>query len=116
MDRLSLIMLLILTLTGGMLGSLGLSTLLRSRRGRALVENWKWWGLTLYVVGVLAVSVLCVVWAYRSVIQIPGSDGSLDSPWPFFAFGVAAGLPFTLFTVISVRYQARQLAERARRR
>ena len=116
MDRTSLIALLLLTLAGGMLGSLGVSTLLRSRRGRTVVAGWKWWGLGLYALAVFAVTAVCVVWAYLSVIRFPETDGSLGSPWPFFAFGIAAGLPFTLFTAIAVRHQARQIAERTRRR
>jgi len=116
MDRTSLIALLILTLAGGMLGSLGISTLLRSRRGRALVARWKWWGISLYALAVLAVTAAFTAWAYHSVIRNPPLDGSFGSPWPFFAFGVAAGLPFTLFTAIAVRHQARQTAERTRKR
>jgi hypothetical protein len=116
MDRTSLIALLFLTLAGGILGSLGVSSLLRSRRGRTVVTGWKWWGLGLYALVVFAVTAVCVVWAYSSVIRFPEADGSLGSPWPFFAFGVAAGLPFTLFTAIAVRHQAKQAAERTRRR
>jgi len=116
MDRTSLIALLVLTLVGGMLGSLGASTLLRSERGRAVVARWKWWGLSLYALVVLAAAAVFTVWAYNSVIQNPEPDGSFGSPWPFFAFGVAAGLPFTLFTAIAVRHQAKQVAERSRKR
>ncbi len=116
MDRTSLIALLVLTLAGGMLGSLGVSTLLRSRRGRAIVVHWKWWGLGLYALAVVAVTAAFVMWAYHSVIRNPEPDGSLGPPWPFFAFGMAAGLPFTLFTAIAVRHQAKQYEERSRKR
>jgi hypothetical protein len=116
LDKTSLIALLILTLAGGMLGSLGISTLLRSRRGRTIVVQWKWWGLGLYALAVLAVATVFVAWAYHAVTQNPEPDGSLGSPWPFFAFGIAAGLPFTLFTAIAVRHQAKQSEERSRER
>ena len=116
LDKTSLITLLIITLAGGMLGSLGVSTLLRSRRGRAIVVQWKWWGLGLYALGVVAVTAAFVAWAYHSVIRNPEPDGSLGSPWPFFAFGIAAGLPFTLFTAIALRHQGRQAADRSRKR
>ena len=72
--------------------------------------------MSLYALVVLAAAAVFTVWAYSSVIQNPEPDGSLGSPWPFFAVGVAAGLPFTLFTAIAVRHQAKQVAERSRKR
>lgn len=116
MDKSSLIGLLVLTFAGGMLGSFGVSALLRSSGGRAFVVGWKWWGLALYTLAVLAVVAGVVTWAYKSVVQSGEPDGSLGSPWPLFLFGFAAGLPFTVLTAITLRYTAKKTEERSRKR
>jgi hypothetical protein len=116
MDRTSLIGLLIFTFAGGILGSLGVSALLRSKRGRALVGRWKWWGLALYFLAVGAATAGIIAWAYYSVVRNVAPDELLGSPWLFFVFGFAAGLPFTLSSAITVWRDARQAKERSRKR
>ena len=116
MDRTSLIGLLILTFAGGILGSLGVSALLRSKRGRALVGWWKWWGMALYFLAVGAVIAGIIAWIYHFVVRDVAPDELLGSPWLFFVFGFAAGLPFTLSSAIAVWRGARQAEERSRKR
>jgi hypothetical protein len=116
MDTPSLTVLLLLVFAGGILGSLGVSMLLRSRRGRSFVVGWKWWGMALYFVAIVAVMATIVVWVYYSAVRNPEADQPFGSPWLFFACGIAAGLPFTLATVLTVRREARLARERARRR
>jgi len=116
MDRTALFGLLALTFAGGMLGNFGPAMLMRSRTGRALVCRWKWWGVTLYFLAVGGVVAGIVAWAYYSVINNQQSNATLESPWFFFTFGVAAGLPFTLSTLISVRRGERRANERAKRK
>lgn len=116
MDRTTLFILLALTFAGGMLGNFGPGMLMRSKRGRASVTRWKWWGVTLYFVAVGAVIAGIVAWAYFSVVSDQEATATLESPWFFFTFGFAAGLPFTLTTLISVRRSARIEEERAKRK
>jgi len=116
MDRTSLIGLLFLTFAGGILGSLGVSTLLRSKRGRAMVGSWKWWGMTLYFLAVGAAIAGVVAWAYYSMVRNVAPDELLGSPWLFVAFGFAAGLPFTLSSAVTVWRDGRQAKGRSRRR
>lgn len=116
MDRSALIGLLVLTFAGGILGSFGVSALLRSKLGRSFVVGWKWWGLALYALTVLAVVAGIVIWAYESLVQNAEPDGSLGSPWTLFLFGFAAGLPFTLPTAITLRHAAKKAEERSRKR
>jgi hypothetical protein len=116
MDTSSLVILLLVTFAGGILGSLGISTLLRSQRGRLIVVGWKWRGMTLYLSSIAVVVVVIVAWVYYAAIRDPGAGGSFGSPVLFFVFGIAAGLPFTLATVVTVRRQARMAEERARKR
>lgn len=116
MDRTTLLGFLALTLTGGMLGNFGPGVLMRSRRGHAIVCRWKWWGVTLYFLFVGATVAGIVVWAFYSVINEQQSTATLESPWFFFLFGIAAGLPFTLSTLLSVRRANRQATEKANRK
>jgi hypothetical protein len=90
--------------------------LMRSKRGRAFVIKWKWWGVALYFLAVGAAIAGIVAWAYFSVISDQQTATTLESPWFFFTFGIAAGLPFTLTTLISVRRTARREEERAKRK
>ena len=115
MDRSTLFTLLALTFVGGMLGNFGPGMLMRSKRGRAFVSKWKWWGVGLYFLAVGAAIAGVVVWAYFSVVSDQQTAITLASPWFFFTFGVAAGLPFTTTTLISVRRSERWETERARR-
>jgi len=108
-------MLLALTFVGGLLGNFGPGMLMRGERGRAIVTKWKWWGVSLYFLLVGAVVAAVVTWAYISVVGEQGATATLESPLFFFAFGLAAGLPFTLTTLFSVRRTARIEAERAKR-
>jgi hypothetical protein len=57
-----------------------------------------------------------VAWAYFSVINHEQTATTLESPWFFFTFGVAAGLPFTLSTLLSVRRADRVANEKAKRK
>jgi len=116
MDRSSLIGLLVLIFAGGILSSFGVPALLRSKVGRAFLVRWKWWGLVLYALAVLAVVAGIATWAYKSVVQNAQPDGSLGSPWTLFLFGFAAGLPFTLLTAITLRHTAKKAEELSRRR
>jgi hypothetical protein len=99
-----------------MLGNFGPGMLMRSKRGRALVTQWKWWGVTLYFLAVGAAIAVIVAWAYFSVVSDQEATATLESQWFFFTFGFAAGLPFTLTTLLSVRRSARIEAERAKRK
>jgi hypothetical protein len=116
MDRGTLITLLALTLLGGMLGNFGPSMLMRSNKGRAFVCSWKWWGVLLYVFAVGAVVAAIVAWAYFTVVSERETVATLESPLFFFVFGLAAGLPFSLTTLLSVRRTASIAAERAKRK
>ena len=116
MDRTTLLSLLALTFAGGMLGNFGPALLMRSQRGRAVVCHWKWWGVTLYFLAVGAAIAGIVAWAYFSVINEQQNHATLESPWFFFTFGIAAGLPFTLSTLLSVRRASRKAQEKAKRK
>ena len=116
MDRGTLITLLALTFVGGLLGNFGPGLLMRSKRGRAVVTQLRWWGVTLYFLSVGAVVAVVVTWAYISVVSDQDAVTTLESPLFFFVFGLAAGLPFTLTTLLSVRRTARLEAERAKRK
>jgi len=108
--------LLLLVFAGGILGSLGVSVLLRSRRGRSFVVGWKWWGMALYFTAIVAAIAGVVVWVYYSAVRNPAASEPFGSPLLFFVCGIAAGLPFTLATVVTVRREARWVRERARMR
>ena len=116
MDRTTLFALLALTFLGGMLGNFGPGILMRSKRGRPIVCGWKWRGVTLYFLAVGAAITGVIAWAYFSVVGGQDAQATLESPLFFFTIGLAAGLPFTLTTLISVRRTARIEAERARRK
>lgn len=116
MDRGTLFGLLAITFAGGMLGNFGPAMSMRSKRGRAFVAGWKWWGVALYFLAVAAAIAGIVAWAWFSVIRDPQTATTLESPWFFFAFGIAAGLPFTLSTLLSVRRAARVANEKAKRK
>jgi hypothetical protein len=116
MDTSSLAILLLTTFAGGILGSLGMSTLLRSQRARSIVVGWKWRGMALYFSSIAVVVAGVVTWVYYSAVRNIGASGSFGSPVLFFVFGIAAGLPFTLATVVTVRRQASMAEERARKR
>ncbi len=116
MDRSSLIGLLALTFVGGIMGSIGVSVLLRSKRGRTFVVGWKRRGMVLYFLAIALTVAGIIAWAYYSIVHATNASGSFGSPLVFFAFGIAAGLPFTMGTVITVRSQEREASERARRR
>ncbi len=116
MDRTSILGLLALTLAGGLLGSLGIPALLRLQRLRLLVAGWKWWGMVLYSVAVGAVIAGIVVWVYRTALRSGALDGSIGSPWLFFAVGLAAGLPFSTLSVLAVRRRAKQAEDRRHKR
>lgn len=116
MDRSTLLGFLALTFAGGMLGNFGPGMLMRSRRGRALVCRWKWWGVTLYFLAVGGAVAGIIAWAFYAVINEQQNAATLESPWFFFTFGIAAGLPFTLSTLVSVRRANRMAADKAKRK
>jgi len=116
MDRGTFFGLLALTFAGGMLGNFGPSLLIRSARGRAIVSKWKWWGVTLYSLIVLGAIAALVWWAYSSVVNDQQSGTALESPSFFFSIGLAAGLPFTIPTLLTVRRQDRIAKEKKRRK
>jgi hypothetical protein len=116
MDRSTLLGFLALTFAGGMLGNFGPGMLMRSRRGRALVCRWKWWGVTLYFLAVGGAVASIIAWAFYAVISEQQNAATVESPWFFFTFGIAAGLPFTLSTLVSVRRTSRMAADKAKRK
>lgn len=115
MDKTTVLGFLIIAFAGGMLGNLGPAMLMRSGRGRIFVSRWQWWGVALYFLAVCCVVAGIVVWAYYSVVNVQLRARTLEAPWFFFAFGLAAGLPFSLATLISVRRSEREALERAKR-
>ncbi len=116
MDRGTLFTLLALTFAGGMLGNFGPGMWMRSNKGRAIVTKWKWRGVGLYCLVVGTAIAGIVAWTYLSVVGNQQANATLESPLFFFAFGIAAGLPFTLTTLFSVRRAARIEKERAKRK
>lgn len=116
MDRASLIGMLAITLAGGLLGNFGPALLMRSKRGRSVVGRLKWWGVTIYFLVVASTVAGVVAWAYFSVLGNQQAGTDIGSPLFFLAFGLAAGLPFTLSTLITVRRSERIAKERARRK
>ena len=98
------------------MGNFGPGMLMRSRRGRALVCSWKWWGVTLYFLAVGGAVAGIIAWAFYAVINEQQNAATLESPWFFFTFGIAAGLPFTLSTLVSVRRASRMAADKAKRK
>ena len=116
MDRSSLFTLLALTLAGGLLGNFGPALLLRTKRGREIAVNLRWWSITVYVVLVLAVAVVVVVWGFRWVTNSQNSENLVGPFWYFLLFGFAVGLPFSLTSLFSVRRSERIARERAKRK
>jgi hypothetical protein len=102
-----------LILAGGIVSSLGVNSLWRSRRGRAFVRRWRWWGLAMYYVVVMGVVVVGVGWVLRTIVANLGNDTLLDSPWFFVTFGVVMGLPFTLAAVTGIWREHREETARA---
>ena len=102
-------------IVGGALGSFGLNSVVRSRRGRALLQRWRWWGVMLYYLAVTGVVVGGFAWVLRIAFggdgAAAGATASLQSPLVFFGFGVIVGLPFTLLTVTSVWRRENRPAE-----
>jgi hypothetical protein len=102
-----------LILAGGMVSSFGVNSLFRSRRGRAFLRQWRWWGLAMYYLGVMGVVVVGLSWVLRTIVTNLDGDALLYSPWLFITFGVVMGLPFTLPTVTGIRREHREEAARA---
>jgi hypothetical protein len=103
-------------LVGGVAGSFGVNTLIRSTRGRQVIGRLPFWGVLLYYLFVAAVVVVGFGWVFRSVLSGAREGGEaagqlLRSPWLFLAFGVVVGLPFTPLAVTSVWRQARRPAK-----
>jgi hypothetical protein len=61
-----------------MLGNFGPGMLMRSKRGRASVTQWKWWGVTRYCLAVGAAVVGIVAWAYFAVVGDRSSSLSVS--------------------------------------
>ncbi len=105
-----------LILAGGIVSSFGANSLFRSRRGRALVRRWRWWGLAMYYLGVVGVVVVGLGWVLRTIVANLDNDALLDSPWFFVTFGVVMGLPFTLPAVTGIWREHREETARAARK
>ncbi len=105
-----------LILAGGLVGSFGANTVVRSRMGRAFVIKWRWWGLAIYYVIVMTIVVAGLGWVLRSLVANLDANPLFESPWFFFTFGVVMGLPFTLPAVTGVWRQHREAQERAEKK
>jgi uncharacterized membrane protein YedE/YeeE len=116
MDRTSLIGLLGLTLAGGILGSVGVGALIRSKRVRAVIVRRKWWGIALYFLAVGGGLVGIVAWSFSWVLRSPSPGDSRIVPALFFGFGLAAGLTFTLSPVYLIWRGGRQMKDGSRKR
>ncbi len=105
-----------LILAGGLLGSFGANTVVRSGMGRAFVTKWRWWGLAIYFLVVMTVVVTGLGWVLRSLVANLNTDSLFETPWFFFTFGVVMGLPFTLSAVTGVWRQHRDAQARAEKK
>ncbi len=105
-----------LILAGGLLGSFGANTVVRSGMGRAFVTKWRWWGLAIYYLIVMTVVVAGLGWVLRSLVANLDANSLFESPWFFFTFGVVMGLPFTLPAVTGVWRQYLEAQERAEKK
>ncbi len=115
-DLMPVIGLSMLILAGGLLGSFGANTVVRSGMGRAFVIKWRWWGVAIYYLVVVTVVVAGLVWVLRSLVANLDADSLFESPWFFFTFGVVIGLPFTLPAVTGVWRQHRAAQARAEKK
>ena len=105
-----------LILAGGLLSSFGANTVVRSGMGRAFVTRWRWWGVMIYYLIVMAIVVTGLGWVLRSLVANLDADSLFASPWFFFTFGVVMGLPFTLPAVTGVWRQHREQLARAEKK
>lgn len=112
-ELLPILGLAMLILAGGIVTSFGANSLFRSRRGRAFVRRWRWWGLAMYYVGVMGVVVVGMGWVLRTIVANLDNEVLLDSPWFFVTFGAVMGLPFTLPAVTALWRDHRAEAARA---
>ncbi len=115
-DLMPVIGLSMLILAGGLLGSFGANTVVRSGMGRAFVTKWRWWGVAIYFLVVVTVVVAGLGWVLRSLVANLNTDSLFESPWFFFTFGVVMGLPFTLSAVTGVWRQHRDAQARAEKK
>jgi hypothetical protein len=113
LELMPLIGLSMLILAGGVLSSFGANSVVRSGMGRAFVTRWRWWGLMIYYLIIMAVVVTGLGWVLRSLVANLDAESLFDSPWLFFTFGVVMGLPFTLPAVTGVWRQHREQLARA---
>ena len=116
LELMPIIGLSMLILAGGLLGSFGASTVVRSRMGRAFVIKWRWWGLAIYYLVVVTVVVAGLGWVLRSLVANLDANSLFESPWFFFTFGVVMGLPFTLPAVTGVWRSHREALARAEKK
>jgi hypothetical protein len=93
-----------------------MSTLVRGRYFRALIVQWTWRGIALFTLAVVAATTGIVAWTFNLLLQDAESVRSFGSPWIFFAFGFAAGLPLSAWTAIELWRSSRQAQERLRKR
>ncbi len=105
-----------LILAGGLLGSFGANTVVRSGMGRAFVTKWRWWGVAIYFLVIVTVVVAGLGWVLRSLVANLNTDSLFETPWFFFTFGVVMGLPFTLSAVTGVWRQHRDAQARAEKK
>ncbi len=113
LELMPLIGLSMLILAGGVLSSFGANSVVRSGMGRAFVTRWRWWGLMIYYLIIMAVVVTGLGWVLSSLVANLDAESLFDSPWFFFTFGVVMGLPFTLPAVTGVWRQHREQLARA---
>ncbi len=116
LELMPIIGLSMLILAGGVLSSFGANSVVRSGVGRAFVTRWRWWGLMIYYLIIMAVVVTGLGWVLRSLIANLDPESLFDSPWFFFTFGVVIGLPFTLPAVTGVWRQDREQSARAEKK
>jgi len=116
LELMPLIGLSMLVLAGGVLSSFGANSVVRSGMGRAFVTRWRWWGLMVYYLIIMAVVVTGLGWVLRSLVANLDAESLFDSPWFFFTFGVVMGLPFTLPAVTGVWRQHREQLARAEKK
>ncbi len=116
LELMPLIGLSMLILAGGVLSSFGANSVVRSGMGRAFVTRWRWWGLMIYYLIIMAVVVTGLGWVLSSLVANLDAESLFDSPWFFFTFGVVMGLPFTLPAVTGVWRQHREQLARAEKK
>lgn len=103
-----------LIVAGGLVGSFGLNSIIKSRLGRAFIRRWRWWGIGLYYVVVVGGIVGGFGYVFALLLRSMDDASALESPWIFLTFGLAAGLPFTLPPMTTIWREERSPRRAAR--